>query len=185
MSRPVPPRIVLRRRWSAPMGAGGRCRQRQGRGLPVDGQRQRERRAASTQTELSGRAEALPRRPQSQPGESATLGPPPETAHLSRPYIGRPRTRMRVVSMITTAPFSKSTSIAARFARNNDSRLSGLRSNTPRKRTTDGLVANRRASSVPKSVSSERIVRSCARARSNSALSLAACSPMSRTWTTS
>ena len=84
--------------------------------------------------------------------ESDTSGLSSPGAEIKPPWrrpqasIGRRRILMRVFSITTTAPASRSPVTAVMLVCNRDSRFAALRSWIPRNRRTEGLTAFRSAS---------------------------------------
>ena len=94
---------------------------------------------------------------------------------------GSRRTLIRFEPKTTTAPAMSSASTVLKLASRSRSKLAAPRSGTRRKRITEGLALFRRASSVPKSVSSDSKIRPSRTASSKRTVSSADCSPRSRT----
>ena len=94
---------------------------------------------------------------------------------------GSRRTLIRFEPKTTTAPAMSSASTVLKLASRSRSKLAAPRSGMRRKRITEGLAVFRRASSVPKSVSSDSKIRPSRAASSKRTVSSADCSPRSRT----
>ena len=96
---------------------------------------------------------------------------------------GSRRTLIRFEPKTTTAPAmsSASTVLKLKLASRSRSKLAAPRSGMRRKRITEGLALFRRASSVPKSVSSDSKIRPSRAASSKRTVSSADCRPRSRT----